>query len=118
MNGHTYTPDLDTRINNLAQQLTGAELLAAAAMSEGNPHDMERILTGMALDPMPELTAETMKARLDEIQFELCAGNISHATANTLAEEAAEIIVYLDREGMLIDDFADYRLAEKHGVGL
>jgi hypothetical protein len=62
MNGHTYDTPIKTRLRNLADIAGADALLTAAAMSDGDPHECERILTGMAHDALRN------EAELAEIQ--------------------------------------------------
>lgn len=50
-NGWTPTIPLKTRIENLYEQVTDAQFLAALGRTDGNPHDFVRHLIGEALQP-------------------------------------------------------------------
>ena len=62
MNGYTPETPIKTRLRNLTEIAGKPALLQAAAMSEGDPHECERILTALAYAALRD------EAELAEIQ--------------------------------------------------
>ena len=117
--GYTPTPDIKTRIVNLVNQVDIESAERALYLSNGDVHEFERILTGMA---QAENNAHAaMLQRRDEIERILNTVPLHPAKVDALTEELAEIYVHIGRnpdEDETADDYADYRRGQICGVGL
>jgi alkanesulfonate monooxygenase SsuD/methylene tetrahydromethanopterin reductase-like flavin-dependent oxidoreductase (luciferase family) len=120
MNGHTYDTPLKNRILNLLAQVTDEQAHEAAKLAQGDDHEFERHLISMVQAQNNANAA--MLQRRDELERTLNTVVLTAEQVEAITEELAEIYAHVGRnpddEDETADDVADYRRAEKHGVGL
>ena len=121
MNGHTYDPPIDQRLENLAQQLPTLTILKAIGEAKGDKHELERILTGLAVAACNPTgaTLAAMESRLQAISAALNSDGLTKEEADSLFEEMAELTNRINSaQDDAADDFADMRREARFGKGL
>ena len=117
--GHTYDTPLKNRILNLLAQVTDEQAQECARLAHGDDREFERWLKG-AVNVVNNTNAAMLQRR-DELERTLRTVVLTAEQVEAVTNELAEIYAYVGRnpdEGEAADDMADYRRAQKHGVGL
>ena len=118
MNGYTPPISIQARLTNLAATTGRVALLEAAAESNGDPHECERILTAKAYQAQASANALDivgMIDRRDAITEYLSDENLSPEQISELWDELLKLQSLIDGAA---DDLADMRRENKFGFGL